>query len=45
MKTIQKEKDVMVRIAKDTRYKLKMRATKLGLTLKEFLKEVGNQKI
>lgn len=41
---IKNDKDAMIRVSKDTRYKLKVKALKVGLSLKEYLKRLANQK-
>jgi len=44
MKTTKDNGDAMIRISLDTRAKLKMQALKLGLTLKEYLKQIAEGK-
>lgn len=39
-----KEKDTMIRVSPDTRAKLKMKALKAGVTIKEFLKIIALKK-
>ena len=45
MKKVSWEDDVVVRVTRDARAKLKLKAIKVGLTLKDYLTKLANEKV